>query len=83
MVPRLTGTSPFLPLLKLQLSLLPLKLLISASEDKRLMMHDARGAGSGRAGSGAVASLVGHTSWVFDVDVSPDGRLAVSGYGLT
>ena len=55
------------------------QLLISASEDKRLMMHDVRGAASGRGGSGAVASLVGHSSWVLDADITPDGRLALSG----
>ena len=55
------------------------QLLISASEDKRLMMHDVRGAASGRGGSGAVASLVGHSSWVLDTDIAPDGRLALSG----
>ncbi|TFK47026.1 WD repeat-containing protein 61 [Heliocybe sulcata] len=49
------------------------QLLLSASEDKRMILHDVRGAG------GAVASLTGHTSWVLANDISPDGRLAVSG----
>jgi len=35
---------------------------------------------SGRPGSGAVASLSGHSSWVLSSDISPDGRLALSGY---
>ena len=46
-------------------------------------MHDVRGAASGRGGSGAVASLVGHSSWVLDADIAPDGRLALSGYVLS
>jgi len=50
------------------------KLLLSASEDKRLVLHDAR-----TAPGGAVASFSGHTSWVLSTDVSPDGRLALSG----
>ncbi|KZT29573.1 WD40 repeat-like protein [Neolentinus lepideus HHB14362 ss-1] len=49
------------------------QLLLSASEDKRMILHDIRGAG------GAVASLTGHTSWVLSNDISPDGRLVVSG----
>ncbi|KAI0034381.1 hypothetical protein K488DRAFT_84082 [Vararia minispora EC-137] len=53
------------------------QMLISASEDKRLMVHDVRGGGTGS--KGAVASLAGHTSWVLDADVAPDGRLVVSG----
>lgn len=35
---------------------------------------------SGRPSSGAVASLSGHSSWVLSSDISPDGRLALSGY---
>jgi WD repeat-containing protein 61 len=35
---------------------------------------------SGRSSSGAVASLSGHSSWVLSSDISPDGRLALSGY---
>ncbi|EPQ58826.1 WD40 repeat-like protein [Gloeophyllum trabeum ATCC 11539] len=53
------------------------QLLLSASEDKRLILHDVRGAGA--KGGGAVASLTGHTSWVLSNDISPDGRLALSG----
>ncbi|KAI0337983.1 WD repeat-containing protein 61 [Trametopsis cervina] len=55
------------------------QLLISASEDKRLIMHDVRYSPSGKPGSGAVATLSGHTSWVLCTDVSPDGRFALSG----
>ncbi|KAF8632802.1 hypothetical protein AX15_001667 [Amanita polypyramis BW_CC] len=49
-------------------------LLISASEDKRLVLHDVRGA----AGN-VVTSFAGHSSWALSVDISPDGRLALSG----
>ncbi|KAI0000061.1 WD repeat-containing protein 61 [Russula vinacea] len=55
------------------------QLLLSASEDKRLILHDVRVTSSGRPGSGAVASLSGHSSWVLSSDISPDGRLALSG----
>jgi len=55
------------------------QLLISASEDKRLILHDVRSTASGKPGSGAVASLTGHSSWVLSTDISPDGRLALSG----
>jgi len=55
------------------------QLLLSASEDKRLILHDVRTSASGKPGSGAVASLSGHTSWVLSTDISPDGRLALSG----
>jgi len=54
-------------------------LLLSASEDKRLILHDVRVSASGKPGSGAVASLTGHSSWVLTTDISPDGRLALSG----
>ncbi|KAI1798096.1 WD repeat-containing protein 61 [Ganoderma leucocontextum] len=54
-------------------------LLLSASEDKRLILHDVRVSSSGKPGSGAVATLSGHSSWVLSTDISPDGRLAVSG----
>ncbi|KAI0746907.1 WD repeat-containing protein 61 [Daedaleopsis nitida] len=54
-------------------------LLLSASEDKRLILHDVRVSSSGKAGSGAVATFSGHSSWVLSTDISPDGRLAVSG----
>jgi len=55
------------------------QLLLSASEDKRLILHDVRVTSSGRPSSGAVASLSGHSSWVLSSDISPDGRLALSG----
>ncbi|KAF5329035.1 hypothetical protein D9611_013880 [Ephemerocybe angulata] len=49
-------------------------LLLSASEDKRLVLHDVRSAPGG-----TVASLAGHSSWVLSADISPDGRLGLSG----
>lgn len=49
-------------------------LLLSASEDKRLALHDVR-----VAPGGTVASFTGHSSWVLSVDISPDGRLGLSG----
>lgn len=49
-------------------------LLLSASEDKRLVLHDVRSA----PGS-AAASFSGHSSWVLSSDISPDGRLGLSG----
>ncbi|KAK7681939.1 hypothetical protein QCA50_014901 [Cerrena zonata] len=55
------------------------QLLISASEDKRLTLHDVRHSPSGKPGSGAVATFTGHSSWVLSTDISPDGRLALSG----
>ena len=55
------------------------QLLLSASEDKRLILHDVRVSPSGKPGSGAVATLSGHSSWVLSTDISPDNRLAVSG----
>ncbi|KAH7922060.1 WD40 repeat-like protein [Leucogyrophana mollusca] len=55
------------------------QLLLTASEDKRLILHDVRSGPSGKPGSGAVATLTGHSSWVLSTDISPDGRLAVSG----
>jgi len=55
------------------------QLLLSASDDKRLILHDVRTSASGKPGSGAVASLSGHSSWVLSTDISPDGRLALSG----
>jgi len=55
------------------------QLLLTASDDKRLILHDVRSIASGKPGSGAVATLTGHTSWVLSTDISPDGRLAVSG----
>lgn len=50
------------------------QLLLSASEDKRLVLHDVR-----TAPGGAVAYFSGHSSWVLTADMSPDGRLALSG----
>lgn len=55
------------------------QLLLSASDDKRLVLHDVRVSPSGKPGSGAVASFVGHSSWVLSTSFSPDGRLALSG----
>ncbi|KAF8139095.1 WD40-repeat-containing domain protein [Boletus edulis] len=55
------------------------QLLITASDDKRLVLHDVRSTASGKPGSGAVATLTGHSSWVLSADISPEGRLAVSG----
>ncbi|PPQ92751.1 hypothetical protein CVT25_003860, partial [Psilocybe cyanescens] len=51
-----------------------MSLLLSASEDKRLVLHDVRSAPGG-----AVASFSGHASWVLSTDISPDGRLGLSG----
>ncbi|KAG8219107.1 WD40-repeat-containing domain protein [Butyriboletus roseoflavus] len=55
------------------------QLLLTASDDKRLILHDVRSTDSGKPGSGAVATLTGHSSWVLSADISPEGRLAVSG----
>ncbi|KAL0950397.1 hypothetical protein HGRIS_010355 [Hohenbuehelia grisea] len=52
-------------------------LLMSASDDKRLVLHDVRS--PTKSAGGAVATLSGHTSWVLSTDFSPDGRLALSG----
>jgi len=49
-------------------------LLISASEDRRLVLYDVRSPPGG-----TVASFTGHTSWALSVDISPDGKLALSG----
>ncbi|KZT38113.1 WD40 repeat-like protein [Sistotremastrum suecicum HHB10207 ss-3] len=54
------------------------QLLLSASDDKRLVLHDVRSTTSGKPGS-AVAYLTGHSSWVLSNDISPDQRLVVSG----
>lgn len=56
------------------------QLLMTASDDKRLVLHDVRSTPSGKPGAGAVATLSGHTSWVLSTALSPDGQLAVSGY---
>ncbi|KAJ7228317.1 WD repeat-containing protein 61 [Mycena pura] len=53
-------------------------LLLSASEDKRLTLHDVRESPGGSAG-GAVATFTGHASWVLSVDISQDGKLGLSG----
>ncbi|EIN11018.1 WD repeat-containing protein 61 [Punctularia strigosozonata HHB-11173 SS5] len=55
------------------------QLLLSASEDKRLTLHDVRVSSASGKTSGAVATLTGHSSWVLSTDISPDARLAVSG----
>lgn len=57
------------------------KLLMSASDDKRLVLYDTRDSSvsATNASVGVVASLAGHSSWVLSVDISPDGRLAASG----
>ncbi|TFK29033.1 WD repeat-containing protein 61 [Coprinopsis marcescibilis] len=49
-------------------------LLLSASEDKRLVLHDVRSSPGGIA-----AAFTGHSSWVLSTDISPDSRLALSG----
>ncbi|KAG5639837.1 hypothetical protein DXG03_003010, partial [Asterophora parasitica] len=49
-------------------------LLLSASDDKRLVLHDVRSTPGG-----SVASFTGHSSWVLSADISPDGRLGLSG----
>ncbi|KAG6333006.1 hypothetical protein ID866_6083 [Astraeus odoratus] len=54
-------------------------LLLTGSDDKRLILHDVRSTPSGKPGSGAVATFLGHSSWVLSTDISPDSRLAVSG----
>ncbi|KIY48388.1 WD40 repeat-like protein [Fistulina hepatica ATCC 64428] len=50
-----------------------LSLLLSTSEDKRVMVHDVH-----TPNGGTVAALSGHTSWVMDVDISHDMNLTVS-----
>jgi len=55
------------------------QLLLSASDDKRLVLHDVRTSSGGKPGSGAVASLNGHSSWVLSASLSVDGRAAASG----
>ncbi|KAJ4478644.1 WD repeat-containing protein 61 [Lentinula edodes] len=52
-------------------------LLLSASEDKRLILYDVR-VSSGNSG-GAVATFSGHSSWVLCADISPDSRFGLSG----
>jgi WD repeat-containing protein 61 len=58
------------------------QLLLSSSEDKTLTLFDVRASTPSKTTSGAVASFSGHSSWVLSADISPDGRLAVSGYTL-
>lgn len=53
------------------------QLLLSASEDKRLTLHDVRESPGGT--GGAVATFTGHASWVLSVDISQDGKLGLSG----
>jgi len=59
------------------------QLLLSASDDRRLVLYDTRTASATGANSnsstGVVASFSGHSSWVLSADMSPDGRLAASG----
>jgi len=60
-----------------------LQLLLSASDDKRLVLHDVRtSSANGKPGSGAVASFNGHTSWVLSASLSPDSKVAASGLVL-
>jgi WD repeat-containing protein 61 len=56
-----------------------MQLLISGAEDARIVLHDVRHASAGERGAGAVAALAGHSSWVLCADVSPDGRMVLSG----
>lgn len=56
-----------------------MQLLLSASDDKRLVLHDVRTSAGGKPGSGAVASLNGHGSWVLGASIATDGRAAISG----
>ncbi len=80
MVTRFTGMIRLFSVsLMILTSCLPMKLLVSASEDKRLIAHDVRYSPTGKPGSGAVATLTGHSSWVLSTDISPDGRFALSG----
>lgn len=58
-------------------SLFMTQLLLSASEDKRLILYDVRV--SSRNSGGAVATFSGHSSWVLCADISPDSRFGLSG----
>ncbi|CAK5262487.1 unnamed protein product [Mycena citricolor] len=49
-------------------------LLLSGSDDKRLVLHDVR-----TSQGGTVASFTGHSSWVLSTDISQDGKLGLSG----
>jgi len=56
------------------------QLLLSGSDDKRIVLHDVRtSSGGSRPGSGMVASLSGHSSWVLSVSLAADNRAVVSG----
>lgn len=61
------------------------QLLLSASDDKRLLLHDLRippptsQGGHPRLGAGAVAAFSGHSSWVLSASLGSDGKLAASG----
>lgn len=57
-----------------------IKLLMSGSDDKRLVLYDVRSSQAGKPGGGPVATFSGHSSWVLSTAISPDGRLALSGY---
>lgn len=53
-----------------------IQLIVSASDDRRLVLHDTRASSS----SSAVGHLTGHTLAVVSAALSPgDGRLALSG----
>jgi WD repeat-containing protein 61 len=55
-------------------------LLLSASEDCHLGLHDVRiSSPSSKTGSGLVTTFTGHKSWALSSDISADGRLALSG----
>ncbi|KAI5900484.1 WD40 repeat-like protein [Schizophyllum commune H4-8] len=51
------------------------QLLLSASEDKRMVLHDVRKSEHG----GSVTTFTGHSSWVLSADISVDGRYVLSG----
>ncbi|QRV72938.1 hypothetical protein RhiJN_00952 [Ceratobasidium sp. AG-Ba] len=61
------------------------QLLLSASDDKRLLLHDLRvpppisQSGHPRLGAGAVAAFSGHSSWALCASLNADGKLAASG----
>ncbi|KAG8782577.1 hypothetical protein FRC12_020637 [Ceratobasidium sp. 428] len=61
------------------------QLLLSASDDKRLLLHDLRvppptsQAGHPRLGAGAVAALSGHSNWALCASLGADAKLAASG----
>ncbi|KAG1737351.1 WD40-repeat-containing domain protein [Suillus occidentalis] len=48
------------------------QLLLTASGDKRLILHEVRSIPSGKPGSGAVATLTGHSSLVLSTSISPE-----------